>query len=266
MNKVIYHDNCIDGFAAAYTAWKRFGTDAQYIPMKFGVFLENAVREGDSVYIFDINFPPHFLLNWYDKAEHISLYDHHETHANEMLRLPFDVGIDLNECGATLAHKLFFPVEDVPPLLEYVRDRDLWKWELKDSKPINTYIASTPFSFMAWEILEHSMKDEMEEIVIAGQSMLNYQETLISQAVKSSYINRFLGYDVPMVNSSILQSEIGNALLEDYPEASFAVVYNVLSNGMKKYSLRSEPGRLDVGCLAKEYGGGGHTYSSGIMT
>ena len=28
---VIYHDQCRDGFGAAYAAWKKFGDDASYI-------------------------------------------------------------------------------------------------------------------------------------------------------------------------------------------------------------------------------------------
>jgi hypothetical protein len=30
---VFYHENCIDGFASAYVAWKKFKNKAEYIPL-----------------------------------------------------------------------------------------------------------------------------------------------------------------------------------------------------------------------------------------
>jgi len=33
---VLYHANCLDGFGAAYAAWKKFGDTADYIPVQYG--------------------------------------------------------------------------------------------------------------------------------------------------------------------------------------------------------------------------------------
>ena len=33
---VIYHADCIDGFGAAYAAWRKFGDAARYLPMHHG--------------------------------------------------------------------------------------------------------------------------------------------------------------------------------------------------------------------------------------
>ena len=33
---IIYHDNCADGFGAAWAAYKKFGADgAEYLPMNY---------------------------------------------------------------------------------------------------------------------------------------------------------------------------------------------------------------------------------------
>jgi hypothetical protein len=33
---VIYHANCIDGFTAAWAAWRKFGDDTEYVPASYG--------------------------------------------------------------------------------------------------------------------------------------------------------------------------------------------------------------------------------------
>ena len=33
---IIYHRSCADGFGAAYSAWLRFGDEAEYLPMQYG--------------------------------------------------------------------------------------------------------------------------------------------------------------------------------------------------------------------------------------
>lgn len=33
---VIYHGHCLDGFCAAWMAWRRYGDDAEYVPAHYG--------------------------------------------------------------------------------------------------------------------------------------------------------------------------------------------------------------------------------------
>ncbi|MFQ5503432.1 MAG: hypothetical protein ACE5F1_01390 [Planctomycetota bacterium] len=52
-----------------------------------------------------------------------------------------------------LTWKALFPDERVPPPVKYVRDRDLWLWELPDSKAVSAYVMSTPYEIPAWDEL-----------------------------------------------------------------------------------------------------------------
>ena len=264
MNKVIYHDKCLDGFGSAYAAWKYFGSNAKYIPAKFGQNVEDLVEEGDNVLIFDINFPAEQLLNCYDVAEDIKLFDHHMSHMYELRKLHFTT-IDLEESGATLAWDYFYPELDVPLIFSYLRDRDLWKFELPYSAQVHAYISSYPFNFGVWKGLEWDLESNFSMVVAEGEAIVRYQAQVIESLIADASIDRVVGFDVPVINSSVMQSEIGNALLKVFPDAPFSAVYNVLPNGMKKFSLRSEEGRMDVGTLAKQFGGGGHKFASGLV-
>ena len=269
--KIIYHDNCMDGFASAYVAWRYFNSQnfakdkkVEYIPMKFGSFKEGAIDKGDSVYIFDINFPNNILLDLYDKCESIILFDHHESHGNDLLQLHF-TNIDYDESGASLAWKYFYPDQPMPLLIQYVRNRDLWLWEMENDKEVTAYISSLPYNFLEWAELEHRVSCHIEECIEYGGIILNYQSNIVESLIKDAKFARVLGFEVPIVNAPLLQSEIGAALLHRFPDAPFSVVFHVLPNGKRKYSLRSLPNKMNVGLLAKEYGGGGHPCAAGVV-
>ena len=232
--------------------------------MKFGVWEEDVVEEGDTVFIFDINFAPDELLCWYDKAESIELFDHHE-HAYNLKNMPFPVTIDNDECGMSLAYKRFFPEYLHPRIVNYVKDRDLWQWKMPESRAVSAYISSFPFDFHVWEEIEYKLDYEFHTVVREGNAILRYTDRIVDELCAMGSEDRLFGYDVPVVNSPVLQSEIGNRLLDYYPDAPFSAVYHVLKNGNKKFSLRSADDRLDVGRIAKELGGGGHRNAAGLV-
>ena len=48
-NIVLYHAGCPDGFGAAWACWKKFGDNAEYMPVSHGSPPPNV--EGKNVYI-----------------------------------------------------------------------------------------------------------------------------------------------------------------------------------------------------------------------
>ena len=70
------------------------------------------------------------------------------------------------------------------------------------------------------------------------------------------------GIKVAAVNSPVLQSEVGNILVEDggYP---FGIAW-MQTEEYQRFSIRSEKGGLNVSELAQKFGGGGHDTSSGF--
>ena len=54
---VIYHgQECPDGFAAAFAAWKRFGDTIQYIPLAHGPGMQVPDVTGKHVVVVDFSF------------------------------------------------------------------------------------------------------------------------------------------------------------------------------------------------------------------
>ena len=51
-NIILYHKGCSDGFGAAWSAWKKFGSKAQYIAVKYDEEPPKNLS-GKTVYILD---------------------------------------------------------------------------------------------------------------------------------------------------------------------------------------------------------------------
>jgi oligoribonuclease NrnB/cAMP/cGMP phosphodiesterase (DHH superfamily) len=262
---VLYHAHCTDGFGAAFAAWKKFGDNAKYIPVSYGKPLPN-LDKAKMVYILDFSYDEETLRNLYKKVEVVVL-DHHKTAEKDLKDLSF-AKFDMNKSGAMMAWEYFHPEKDVPLMIRYIQDRDLWKFEMKLTKEFHLGLAAIPQIFEVWD------KADENDLTQAGSAILSYQNTLVERILSSArvmmageFMDEFmvLPYKIAVVNSGVLESEVGNDLLAKFPDIDFALVYYTTKDGKTKYSLRSEDSRADVSEIAKLFGGGGHRNASGFI-
>lgn len=269
---IIYHNNCWDGMAAAYAAQKVFKENADYLAMNYSDPLP-IFNKYTKVYILDYSFklPQMIQILENNPQVHFVNIDHHSG-ALELKILQnkywnFVFKYDEDESGATLSWLYFnsFPsVRFEPPLFyKYIKDRDLWRFELNNSKEVNAFIRSKPKNFSSCEELEQKIKNSIENVIISGECILQYDKTLIEEAIKNVHFVDLLGYIIPVVNSSQFFSEIAEQLYIKY-NTPFAAVYFNRTDGKRQWSLRS-PKSFNV-CeeIAKKKGGSGHPQSSGF--
>ena len=252
---VIYHEGCADGFCSAWIAHKKY-PDAEYFPTHYGC--DPPPVRGRDVLILDFSYERDVLEQLHAEANSLRVYDHHKTVKENLEGLSYCI-FDMNKCAAGMTWDAFFDM-DPPWLVKYVEDRDLWKWELENSRQINAAIASYPHEFDAWdEIRAKGPKEIIEE----GQAILRWQQRKIQIMCKDLRIVEFQGYKIPAVNSRILHSEIGDYLRADYP---FVIIWFRSNDGQTVIGMRSNRDNgVDVGALAKQFpGGGGHTHASGF--
>ena len=151
----------------------------------------------------------------------------------------------------------------MPELLAYVQDRDLWRWELPDSRAVNAAIEAAPRDFEVWSKLE------IEELRTLGHPVVDRNNRRIEELLESACEVQIGDYTVPAVEADELASEIAERLLELHPHAPFVAVFHHSAdqdgNEVTRYSLRSG-GRSDVADIAWEQGGGGHAAAAGFET
>lgn len=259
---ILYHNNCPDGFGAAWAAWKKFGNKAKYIGVNHTEAPPPGLR-GKEIFLVDFCYGESDTRRIQNRAKSLTVIDHHISRKNIALSVP-DHRYASNHSGSVLAWKYFHPKKKVPRLLRYIEDVDLWRFVLPRARELNAFLdMRLTFSFQSFNALVQRFENRKSRNQFAheGEIILEYQNVLVDDAMKNSAERvRFLGHTVLAVNSPFIHSEIGNALA--IQRGSFSIVWS------KKYgkivvSLRSI-GNFDVSKLAARYGGGGHKNAAGF--
>lgn len=265
---VIYHANCLDGFGAAFAAWMHFsqqGIEADYYPAKHGN--EPPRCDGRQVYIVDFSYKRPLLKAICEVAASVTILDHHVSARDDLQGLEAEHGnlkvvFDMEKSGAVLSWEHFHTAPP-PKLLLHVQDRDLWRFELEGSDPINTALMSYPFTFEFWRQLLDA-DERLAELQREGETINRFRRQLVEQYKKRAVMGRIAGHSVPIVNAPhAIISELVGELAEGQP---FAAGYQDHGN-KRSWSLRSSrDGGEDVARIAALFGGGGHRHAAGFAT
>lgn len=259
---VIYHANCIDGFTAAWAAWCAFGDDAQYMPAKYG---DGApVVNGLDVTIVDFSYPRDALLAMEEQANSLLVLDHHKTAQADLEGLNFCT-FDMGRSGAGLAWDVLKSGVCRPPLINYVEDRDLWRFALPCSKEINAFIGTFEQTFGDWSLLDHALEDDFGGCAGAGGAVLRGVDRYCREMAEHLRFVQIGQHIVPCVNAPYINtSELVGHLAETHSRSPFAAGWFQRGDGQYQYSLRSR-GDFDVSAVAKLFGGGGHKNAAGFV-
>jgi oligoribonuclease NrnB/cAMP/cGMP phosphodiesterase (DHH superfamily) len=230
MQNVYYHPNCPDGNTCAWL-WSKVHPNDNLKP------LAPEIDQSEPLVFLDCC--PRVPI---DPAVPVLVIDHHKTvHQDIQNFAPHAQLIYSNEkCAAELVRDYLKLPPD--PLIPYIADRDLWKWELPLSREVSAYIHL------------HTLEEWGEIDVEKGKLIGPYILKLINKQVEHIYSNHRVIDSVVYINSSVYQSELGERGYRDYP---LAVVYTD-----RRVSLRSSI--LDCAAIAKALGGGGHKNAAGF--
>ena len=295
---VIYHDNCMDGFTAAW-AVSREWPDAEYVARNYGMNPDLDVL-GKHVLIVDFSFRAVILRDMVETggAASIVVLDHHKTakddlapfvrfkdkperftrkvvtsmiadlqHPDGMYADVSDYGMpilalfDMDRSGAGIAWDFTHGADTRPELVNLVEDRDLWRFAYGDrSKHAHLCLTSHEPDFSTWD----SMMMEIDEVVNQGRAIAAWQNLLIDEIIERSYLKEIDGKTAIVVDCPYsLVSETCHRMLDLNEDAHFAAAM-VRGEDTVTYSLRSRDDRADVSEIAKKWGGGGHRNAAGF--
>lgn len=254
---VIYHANCSDGFGARFAAELLLGTRANYHAAKHGDPPPDVRNK--NVVIVDFSYDSITTKRLIEDANTLIVLDHHKSALVELSDIP-NVRFDMDKSGAILSWEFFHPGKRPPRFLEYIQDRDLWKWKLPYSQEFSAAFDMVDFDYEEYEkFLTDSAVDNAQE---RGAYILAYSKTVISKIAKHASSRRIDGKEVLVVNSPHWMSEIGAALS---PRCDYALIWFWDHETRQvKVSLRAHHEDSDVSEVAKRFGGGGHRKAAGF--
>jgi oligoribonuclease NrnB/cAMP/cGMP phosphodiesterase (DHH superfamily) len=257
---VFFHGSCVDGLGAALAAYVKFSESVEYIPYFHSKSYDLVFDKYDEMYFLDCAPNDNQIKVMGDKK--FKILDHHIGCYESLKHYPKDVYIfDNDHSGAYIAWNYFHG--NVPEIIKYISDRDLWRFELPDSLAMTTGIYARVTDIGSIYNLYMSWNDDLKAmILLEGKSVLNFKDNFLKLMLPSVHKVDFAGYkDIPAINSNGFMSELGNILSKDNP---FAIVYYYDGNTKTwKISFRSQPEGVNVAELAKQFFGGGHECAAG---
>jgi oligoribonuclease NrnB/cAMP/cGMP phosphodiesterase (DHH superfamily) len=265
---VIYHGKCLDGFGAAYAAYRHFSArdiEAEYYAASHGEPMPDCT--GREVYVVDFSYKRPEMKQLCALAARVTVLDHHISAQEDLDGLEAEhsnlqVVFDMSRSGAVITWG-YFHQEPVPQLLLHVQDQDLWNFKIAGTRDINSALMSYPFSFSLWHEVINS-DERFNTLLSEGQAINRFRNEMIEDYKNRAVMGRVAGYDVPVVNCPrAIISELVGALAEGHP---FAAGYQ--DKGEKRsWSLRSSRnGGEDVATVAALFGGGGQKNAAGFGT
>jgi nanoRNase/pAp phosphatase (c-di-AMP/oligoRNAs hydrolase) len=263
---VIYHAQCRDGFGAAYAAWTVFGDDATYILVK----TQDVPPEGlinKELYIVDYSYSKEILDELVAANKKVVVIDHHETARAAVTNFPDNV-FDINHSGAVLAWKYFHPNTEVPKLLLYIEDQDIWKKSMEHTREFTAALGEYTQDFETWHQLNQNLEDRLHfnKFIEHGDIIARFEDSIVEKIVSFKERAVFEGHEIYVVNAERLyRSIVGHHLAEinkHEGRLGLGIVY-YRYDGAVHCSLRSTP-EVDARELAEKFGGGGHKNAASI--
>jgi oligoribonuclease NrnB/cAMP/cGMP phosphodiesterase (DHH superfamily) len=281
--------------------WKRFQGRFEYHP---GVH-QNPPPDvtGRDVVIVDFSYKRPVLDAMAQTAKSITILDHHKSaqedlaaftvslcgsarfvhedlagvwrDMEELGRPKIVAEFDMARSGAQMTWDFFCPdLSQRPALVDYVGDRDLWKFNLPCSREVNAFVFAHEYTFENWDHLDRQLRDHMDVQRVAdmGAAIEKKHHKDVAELVANNRRKMVIGGHVaPVANIPYtLASDAGHLLCEPIDEGlhglwvpPFGVCYWDTPEG-RVFSLRSTDAGLDVSEVAKGYGGGGHRNASGF--
>lgn len=266
--------------AAAWAIKNCLPQDTEFVPCTYDKreHTDHDVLNKD-VYFVDFSGTRDEILLMCTMAKSIHVIDHHKTAQAELSgTFPPNVTVifDMNKSGARLAWEFMMvrngtsivKEEDIPPLVRYVEDGDLWRFKLKDSKLIRAFIGIHEFDFVQYSNCDQMLRQDLDRCIFIGSIIRQTNMHMVNQAVKTLVKKKDADGRTYLIGNVVNQiSETGNEALIKNPDVDYTQTYFdkvEAERVVRVFSLRSrQGGNIDVSAIAKKNGGGGHENAAG---
>ena len=249
----LYHID-IDGIMSAAIV-NLFVRDVTFIPMNYGYEVPWDILKGNEVYLVDFSIDDMERL---DQECCLTWIDHHQKTGDFR-------GIHrIGTAGCELTWE-WFSKDPMPRAVQLAGRWDVWDHKDPDCEPFQYGVRQLPPdpTHACWK---HLLKGiGLDETVFRGKIIVNAMNALNEASVAGyGFMTELEGLRVAALNTERFGSKLFSSVWD--PERMDAVmVYRWCPKaGCYSASIYTEKPDIDVGAIAKKYGGGGHKGAAGF--
>ncbi len=281
-----FHKSCIDGTTSAAVLKDALSKeDIIFIPLNHGsnsIELLTKYNNISKIWFLDIAPKEEDLIALRNLRQEkqgyteVVIIDHHKTAVNTIAKFigqkldetkPYHINYDFltfiydpNESGASLTYKTIFKKDEIPLIIDIVKDKDIWLWRYQNTDEVNDFLSmyvDNPDKILSF------LHQSIEDIASKSKILSEYKHSMVSRLKEGwtktpmfMYIN---DVKIPCINTPIYQSELGSELAKEY---NISCLFYIIGD-MVKLSFRSTDGSARK--IAEYLGGGGHDNASGAI-
>lgn len=279
IDTIFYHTPCQDGLGSAWIA-NKFAKENE---LKYSLCGVTTTGKGyddlhldnvkDKTLLFVDYAPTDEQINYLDKyCKNYYILDHHKTNQDRLKNMT-NALFRMDKSGVGLTWEYFYSNVEMPMFLQLIQDRDLWTWKLENTKNfcsgLYTYVDNCDTFEKQLSLFDeiYNNENKFNEILKFGKEKEEKRVYELEELAKTSSekTNMYNGFKVCIVNCNYdLASDLSDILLKKY-DFDFVVCWRY-NETTKEYicSLRAN-NKVDVGEVAKSFGGGGHKNASGCV-
>lgn len=287
---VVYHESCADGVASMWSV-RRHLPDIQVESCKAGCVykMDLDIFTNKRVIFVDICPKMDTLQSIAEVSQWVTILDHHKSSVDDyknyydekdsclgQIRGNIEFYFDMSRAGCQMAWDYFnvsiAPNKTRPWFLNYIADRDLWKWELEYSKEYNTAFYDLKYLTPSKINLLYEMSDEKrEEIKEYGiNAVLKFNEQVNEHCMKAT-VAIADKYKCWILSCGYAhRSDVGNKLSQvPFPDGTmpdFTAIWTSDPNSNDKWISLRNVSDLDLNVVCKTFDdkGGGHPCAAGF--
>lgn len=288
-NYVIYHKKCPDGFTGFFLLHQSrlIDLNAKIMPdVPSAKYPPNDIN--GNVIIIDVAYKFEVLEQIIKRSKSVLFIDHHVTIRDDTLKLEklykekFKTIYNENKSGATLVWDYLYPKKKHPKFIDLIQDNDTGTWKIPGVKDfmsgfnVNYNLKLTTENILKFKSL--FKKSTVLKLMKIGKTYNEYRQYLVNENSTRISITKFPSamiynqfnntfekpgqYKVAVYCGSSCPnpSELAKKILLNTKADIF--ISWVLNLDRDEYVLTLRSENVDVGKIAKLFGGGGHTYAA----
>lgn len=271
----VYHSADLDGKASGAIVLRRF-PDAIMVPFDYDDEINLEQFRGHKVYMVDVSLQPFSRMVELSNMCELTWIDHHKTAIRDFNNTRKDthpsmmVSLSTEFAACELTWQWMYSSENnrMPKAVHLLGRYDVWDHSNEAVLPFQYGMRVAPRDpeDPIWNKLFNpdTVNDVFPQIMETGETILEYQTSQNEKTAEGAFKVWFEGHNCIAVNAP----NTGSKVFDSVPGVKSYDFMIVFHRGKKrwKYSLYEDKGEVDVGAIARRYGGGGHEGAGGFYS